>query len=1556
MKKLKSILKRGCSILMASVVAAAGVTVMSGITSAASGETAADNNEISRKAAADSMVLLKNNESVLPLGSSDKVAVFGSAQVNTFMTVFGSGSTNGIGLGFIDTLSELKTRIKVDSTLEQLYRRFAQTNPPDMGQTYVDNEILSKCYIPEMTLSDDTVSAAAGRCGKAVIFIGRTNGEGYDWKIKDEYSLRTEEKQMIDLVTKYFDKVIVVLNTASAIDMTWDSEKIDGIVWMGICGDKGAAALTDVLTGEVNPSGKLTQTWAEKYSDTPTHMNYEMTNTPAGLHGPEIKYEEDIYAGYRYYDTFGVTPKFPFGFGLSYTKFTITTVGTSVKDETVTVTARVRNTGYVAGKEVVQLYYSAPDGKLDKAYQELAAFAKTGLLEPGETETLTLSYSLRDMASYDESQAAYILEAGEYILRLGNSSRSTSVAGVISLDKTAVTEQLSNLMNEAVPIDRFDKAGAVSYTYDGEAAEVSAAKRINVKASDIKAVSNANTISDDPALLEGSVGVQAASAVSSQKTDEGYAVAAADTQSKFTLPGVIHCADLGIGFAGFVVNDPSGDKDGYKSVTVQSAGTQMPFEVEPLYGGNYRLTLRYFVDTPSTVTLKDSRNNQLCTFNLSTTGQWAEAVAERVDLTGVTGLVIVTGNDNINLNSLSVQSLEYAGKVAATLGSGSYPSAVKVGLYNSDCPTAVIRYTTDGSRPTSSSPVYTAPFEISSGMTVKAAAFASGMKDSAVATYEYTIDSSITAAAVRPAASFIGRDGAGNQLVAFRAGEGMSVFYTLDGSVPDSGDNYYTEPVAVSKGVEVKAVAVGPGCKYSVVTSVKIAEIAAPESALESGGTYLTGKEMSLSAASGCDIYYTMTADGSIPADPTTASAKYTSAIKLNTNGTVRIKAVAVSAIGGMSEISEFVYRITDKVYTLEDVYYGDATVEQVVAQMNLTELCEVVANGARSSRFLCPSVSYTDGPLGVKQGNFTKWAAPSLLACSWDVDLMAEQGNAVGRELVENNIDFWLAPGVNLLRDPRSGRNAEYYAEDAVLSGILASAVINGVQSHGVGCVVKHFVGNDQETHRKQCADVVVSERALREIYLKSFEIVVKSSQPWGLMTTYCDVNRMATSTNFELCTAIPRGEWGFENLIMTDWSCYADNSMMMYAGNDLIMPSGSVDVIKNAVLDPSSVNTSDPNYTAPTTKAMLQRNVVNIFKTMLKTRAFAKSIGSHSISTVNNTELMAVDHFSTSSGIGSEGCSDPGVSQNPTYTDGGTWLEYRVTAEHDSWFKFTPRVSVNAAGAGFNLLVDGEKAASFLSLSSTGGWQNWTSLASQNIFLKAGRHTLRIEFAESGMNVSKFLFEPITGIASVTGPKNRIVAFGTQLSELGLPDSLPAGLSTGQPVQVSVVWNTAAYKPDVAGTYNIIGSLTLPDGVANFSGITAGFTVTVLDKATAASVTEMINRLPLPKNITEAERLAIESARVAYESLSSADKAKVKNLDKLEAAEHALDHPVPDFLPGDVDNNGTVNVSDMIALKNLIMSGKWSSEQLLRGDMNDDGNLTVSDMLAIKNIIMSQ
>lgn len=417
------------------------------------------------RAAEEGAVLLKNEEKTLPLTAQDRVAVFGRCQKDWYRSGTGSGGSVHVSYTttLIDSLLELSKEEgmpRVDENLAALYSAWISEHPFDNGGGAWGAEPWSQ---KEMELSAETVGKAAESGTKAVYVIGRTAGEDKDNKAEGgSWYLAEGEKAALEAICASFERVCVVLNVSNIIDMEWiDDPQFKGhisavlVVWHG--GQEGGRAAARLLCGKANPSGKLSDTVAHNIDYYPSTENF-------GNAG-DVIYKEDIFVGYRYFSTFaGEQVRFPFGFGLSYTTFSTIVSGAGFERGTVKVTATVTNTGSTAGKEVVQVYAQAPQGKLGKSARELAAFKKTKLLAPGESETLTLSFPLSQLASYDDSGATghefcSVLEAGLYKIYAGTDVRSAQAVLVdgktgITLDELKVTQKHTQALAPEKPFTR----------------------------------------------------------------------------------------------------------------------------------------------------------------------------------------------------------------------------------------------------------------------------------------------------------------------------------------------------------------------------------------------------------------------------------------------------------------------------------------------------------------------------------------------------------------------------------------------------------------------------------------------------------------------------------------------------------------------------------------------------------------------------------------------------------------------------------------------------------------------------------------------------------------------------------------------------------------------------------------------------------------------------------------------------------------------------------------------------------------------------------------------
>lgn len=731
--------------------------------------------QMSREAAAEGMVLLKNESRILPFSQGTKLALFGKASVDY---VKGGGGSGDVTVDYIRSLQEgleckeKEGKVQILASLGEFYRK-------NVREQYQKGILPGQTAEPE--IPEELLREAKAWADAAVISICRFSGEGWDRKGipgDGDFYLTREEQKMVDTVTANFEKIIVVLNVGGVVDTSWfrNHEGIQGVLlaWQG--GMEGGLAAADLLCGDENPSGKLTDTFAGGFEDYPSSGYFNESED-------YVDYTEDIYVGYRYFETIpGAASKvnYPFGYGLSYTEFEIEALKAAESRGLIQVDARVTNTGVRGGKEVVQLYYSAPQGRLGKPARELAAFAKTRFLLPGESQRIRLVFSPDDMASYDDmgktAESAYILEAGRYGFWLGNSVRD---------------------------------AEKLSYEY----------------------------------------------------------------------------------------------------------------------------------------------------------------------------VVEIT-------------------RIVRQLSEKCAPYALKQ------------RLLADG-------------------------------------TYE---------------------------------------------QLP-LGDNPYGE-------------------------------------------------------------------NGLVPQDKDSLEGIRP-----------RVRAVEPRSMNAMEE---------NIIFTLKDVAEGKADMDIFLSQLTDKQVAELLGGQPNTGvantfgmgnlpEYGIPNIMTADGPAGLRiQPSCgvctTAWPCATLLACTWNPDLVRQIGAAGAAEVKENNIGIWLTPAMNIHRSPLCGRNFEYYSEDPLITGKMGAAMIQGIQSQHIGASMKHFCCNNKETNRKD-SDSRVSERALREIYLKGFEIAVKESQPWIIMSSYNLVNGCPASCNPDLLTGILREEWGFKGMVTTDWWNHAEHYMEVKAGGDIKMGCGYPERIMEAL-----------------------------------------------------------------------------------------------------------------------------------------------------------------------------------------------------------------------------------------------------------------------------------------------------------------------------------------------------------------------------------------------------
>ena len=444
-----------------------------------------------RRIAGECMVLLEN-DGVLPLSGPQKVALYGNGARATVKGGTGSGEVNSrysvsVEQGLEEAGFEITTKqwlAEQDRVIQEefgaymadVHQRAEAMGIPDFFVMF-NEHFIPKALAPFQHAEGDL----------AIYVLGRNSGEGSDrYAEEGDYELTQAEVALLTALGRSYKKVIVLLNLGGVINAA-TLKAIPGISAMLLIsqsGNMGGHIVADVLLGKSIPSGRLTDTWAANYMDYPSSATFSHNN---GNWNDEY-YTDGIFVGYRYFDTFNVKPLYPFGYGLNYTTFTMETLGASADEKQVSVTVKVTNTGAFSGREVVQVYGSAPRAGLEKPMQVLCGFGKTRLLQPGQSQELKVSFDLTNLESYDPAKAAYVLEAGEYVIRVGVNSRNTHVAALVRLDETVETKKVRNICPLDEEFEEISCAGVECWKPENEDAEKAVAPVFAISAAKVPTV------------------------------------------------------------------------------------------------------------------------------------------------------------------------------------------------------------------------------------------------------------------------------------------------------------------------------------------------------------------------------------------------------------------------------------------------------------------------------------------------------------------------------------------------------------------------------------------------------------------------------------------------------------------------------------------------------------------------------------------------------------------------------------------------------------------------------------------------------------------------------------------------------------------------------------------------------------------------------------------------------------------------------------------------------------------------------------------------------------
>ena len=1361
-------MKKAVSCTVTSVMAVTSLTSTVIYTAAASPE---EHISLTREAAADGMVLLEN-KGALPLKPQASVAMFGRAMIDYVRGGGGSGQTNvDYQVNILQGMQNKETegKIQLYAPLTEFYTTEVTTN----GHT---NDA-------DITVTDEMIDAAAAACPTAIMTIGRYSSEGSDRSATaGDYYLSEAEQDLITRLNAKFENVVVVLNVGAVMDTSWMEglDHVTALLQSYQAGMEGGNAVADVLVGDVNPSGKTVDTYAKSYNDYPSSGIFNESNS-------YVNYEEDIFVGYRYFETFDPNYEkvnYEFGYGLSYTTFRLSDVNVQISGDDIIATVNVTNTGDRAGKEVVQTYFSAPQGKLGKPAKELAAFAKTDLLEPGESQTLEMSYAISDMSSYDDkgdvAKSAYVLEKGDYQVYVGNSIRNAGENGSVftyTVDEDTITEQLSE---QCAPVDLSRRLKA-----DG--------------------------------------------------TWEDYS-AAHEEEKIYQIPA-----------------------EGTTTVEMENfTSAHSTIRVEPFYDDDF--------------------NQKKCMAYMNAAGIWAEytLVADQAGRYEVTpchanGYADINDCLSVAVDGIYQPDIHYT---AQQTGDGNGASEwynfeegepFYINLHEG---TNKVRFIAKSNNPNYDYMKLTRVGEAQSAFDKKVAAEG----DSVIQAEKFNVSGMTTSNNPVRIENFT-RDGEPASCLAYMNYVGNYVIYYLD--VEQAGEydvilntangraSFDFDPSIDVDGTTfsktITAIQTGDGSGKSEWYNFE--DLEPVTVTLPAGNTQMRFTCLEKDKYPNIDY---------ITIRPHTAQA----AAETAQNGMLKKAARVMTEETGEPQADEKIM--------LVDVYNNPELMDSFLAQLTDDQLINMmggqtntgVANTGGMGNLMeygIPNAMTADGPQGIRIGvHCTAWPVSTLLASTWDTDLIYRVGKAAAKEAAANGIDIWLAPGMNIHRDPLCGRNFEYYSEDPLVAGKMAAAITKGCQSENVSITLKHFTVNNKETNRNS-VDTRLSERALREIYLKGFEIAVKEADPWSIMTSYNFLNGIETSENYELLTNIVRGEWNWQGVFMTDWGNNSSHVRELRAGNDVKMPSGSPDALRTAL------------ERGVITRQNLEDSAERLVNMIMKTNIFQTKILNPTVVDIDDgTIFKAADNILWSETARGESTSDSDGGMNLGYCDAGAWTQYEINVLKGGTFDVSARMSGNSGDGGeFDLVIDGEIAGHFVG-TNTGGWQNWVTRDPVEVHLPAGRHTMRIEFTVGGSNLNWLQFAAKTPDPETQANKtllNQAIAYAQAIPEEDFENVNEVVLNyfnTALAEAIAVSEDAWASQEEVNEAWiklsNAIQMLSFRSDKTRLNALIAEAEALSAENYPEALWTELQNALTAAKEVSESPTALDESITAAADALQTA------------------------------------------------------------------------------------